>query len=187
MKKETVLLVVVALIIGLLVGIIVSKGGKGPMVASGGAPSAPVDYQQNITMLESLVAREPANRNAWVQLGNNYFQSDQPIKSIEAYGKALELDPKDPNVLTDQGVMFRRLGWYDRAIENFNKSQEIDPYHPQSLFNLGVVYRYDLEDFPKAYEAWSRYVQLHPNTPASQQLQPELQALRSLQGLHGGQ
>lgn len=182
MKKETVLLVVVALIVGLLVGIIFTKSGSRRGAAPGGAPAAQappaVDYQQ-IAMLEGVVARDPKNRSAWVQLGNSYFDSDQPVKSIEAYGKALELDPNDPNVLTDQGVMFRKLGWYDRAIENFRKAQSVDPSHIQSLFNLGVVYRYDLQDFAKAREAWTRYLQLNPSGPGSDQIRAELQALQS--------
>lgn len=179
MKKETVLLVVITLVVGLLVGIIVSKGGsKGGGTAAapqGQAPPA-VDHQQT-AMLEGIVAKDPKNRDAWVQLGNNYFDSDQAVKAVEAYGKALELNPNDPNVLTDQGVMFRRLGWYDRAIENFRKANQVDPSHLQSLHNLGVVYRYDLQDAAKAKEAWSRYLQVNPSGPGSEQIRAELQKI----------
>lgn len=178
MKKETVLLIAVTLIVGVLVGVLVSKGGKKTRPAATGAPSAPaVNYQQNIKMLEGIVASDPTNRNAWVELGHNYFDSDQPVKAIEAYAKALELNPSDPNVLTDQGVMFRRLGWFDRAVENFVKAHEIDSGHPQSLYNLGVVYRYDLQDFEKAREAWSKYLALNPSGPGSDQVRAELESL----------
>lgn len=182
MKKETVLLAVIALIVGLLVGLIVSKGGSRKAAVSGGSPQgqvpAAVDQQQT-ALLEGLVARDPKNRNAWVQLGNSYFDSDQAVKAVEAYGKALELDPNDPAVLTDQGVMFRRLGWYDRAVDNFRKAQEIDPSHLQSLFNLGVVYRYDLQDPAKAREAWTRYLQINPSGPGSDQIRAEMEKLNS--------
>lgn len=182
MKKETILLVVIALIVGLLVGVIFTKGGSRKGASTGGAPQgqpAPVVDQQQTALLEGLVARDPKNRNAWVQLGNSYFDSDQAVKAVEAYAKALELDPNDPNVLTDQGVMFRRLGWYDRAIENFRKAQQIDPSHVQSLFNLGVVYRYDLQDSAKAREAWTRYLQINPSGPGSDQIRAEMEKLGS--------
>jgi len=188
MKKETLLLVVIVLIVGVLVGILVSKTGKGPGKTAQ-APSAPpqaaapvVNRQQTIQMLEGLVAKDPTNRNAWTELGHNYFDSDQPVKAIEAYDKALALGPDDPNVLTDQGLMFRRLGQYDRAIENFSKANAIDPNHPQSLFNMGVVYRYDLQDFRKAKEAWSKYLALNPSGPGADQIRAEMQALEQLLG-----
>ena len=188
MKKENVLLVVIVLIVGVLVGVLVSKTGKGPG-KSGQAPSAPppaavpaVNRQQTIQVLEGLVAKDPTNRNAWTELGHNYFDSDQPVKAIEAYDKALALGPDDPNVLTDQGLMFRRLGQYDRAIENFSKANAIDPNHPQSLFNMGVVYRYDLQDFRKAKEVWDRYLVINPSGPGAELVRAELQALEQLLG-----
>lgn len=169
MKKETIIFALAALVIGVLTGVIYSnwKRDTAPQAASGGAPpsatGAPlVNYQQQIATLEGIVAREPDNRNAWVQLGNNFFGSDQPIKAIEAYERALELGPDDPNVITDQGTMFRRVGWYDRAVANFQRAAELDPNHVQSRYNMGVVYRYDLQDFPRAIQAWESFLALNP-------------------------
>ncbi|MFO7811672.1 MAG: tetratricopeptide repeat protein [Pelovirga sp.] len=169
MKKETIVFAVVALIVGVLGGVIYSNWQRDttqPAAVDGAPPSAAevpvVNYQQQITTLEGIVARDPENRNAWVQLGNNYYGADQPNKAIEAYDKALELGPDDPNVLTDQGTMFRRVGWYDRAISNFQRAAELDPNHVQSRYNLGVVYRYDLQDFPKAIAAWESFLALNP-------------------------
>jgi cytochrome c-type biogenesis protein CcmH/NrfG len=192
MKKETLLLIVIVLIVGVLVGILVSKSGKGPGKTVQ-APSAPpqagapaMNVQQSIKMLEGLVANDPNNRNAWVELGHNYFDSDQPVKAIEAYGKALALGPDDPNVLTDQGVMFRRMGQYDRAIDNFSKAATLDPTHAQSIYNLGVVYRYDLQDFPKAKEAWSKFMALNPSGPAAEQVRAEMQMMEQVLGTGTG-
>lgn len=185
MKKETLLLVVIVLIVGVLVGILVSKSGQKPArTASAPASTAApvVNRQQTIQTLEGIVASDPSNRNAWAELGHNYFDSDQPVQAIEAYDKALALGPDDPNILTDQGVMFRRMGWYDRAIENFSKAHAIDPRHPQSLFNLGVVYRYDLQDFRKAKEAWGKFLEIHPTGPGADQVRAEMQALGQLLG-----
>lgn len=179
-NKETLLLIVAALIIGLLVGILLSKGKQGsgePQVTSNPPPA--VNYQQSIKMLEGLVATDPKNRGAWVELGNNYFDSSNPMKAIEAYDKALALDGNDPNVLTDQGVMFRQVGWYDRALANFTKANQLDPRHLQSLFNLGVVYRYDLNDFPKAKVAWQKYLEISPVGPAADKIRSEVEFIDS--------
>jgi len=177
---KTVFLVGVALIIGLLVGLMVSKGKKESVTPPPAASQAPpVNFQQNLGLLEDLVAKDPANRNAWVQLGHGYFDSDQYIKAVEAYNKALELDPNDPDILTDQGVMFRALGWYDKAVDNFVKANQLKPSHAQSLYNLGVVYRYDLQDLDKAREAWKKYLALNPVGPGAEQIRSEMEFLES--------
>ncbi len=185
MKKETIVFAVVALIIGVMGGVIYSNWQRDtaqPAASGGASPPAAgvpvVNYQQQITTLEGIVAREPENRNAWVQLGNNFFGSDQPIKAIEAYDKALELAPDDPNVLTDQGTMFRRVGWYDRAISNFQRAAELDPNHLQSRYNMGVVYRYDLQDFPSAVAAWESFLALNPGGNVDQ-IRAEVDSLKN--------
>ena len=183
MKKETILLIVVSLIVGgLLAVIFTNMRDKTP--ASGVSATAPaaapaVNHQQQITMLEGIVAREPANRNAWVQLGHSYFDSDQPMKAVEAYDKALAMDGNDANVLTDQGVMYRRLGWFEKAINNFEAANRINPNHQQSLYNLGIVYRYDLQDFPKTIEVWEKFLTLNPSGPSSAQIRADLEALKN--------
>jgi len=180
MKKETLLFIGVALIIGVLIGILVSKGGKSTVPGKSSAPAAPmVNAQQDIKLMENLVATDPNNHGAWVQLGHAYFDTNQPVKAIEAYNKALAIDPNDPDILTDQGVMFRRLGWFDRAVENFVKANKLDPSHAQSLYNLGIVYRYDLNDPEKARQAWTRYLEINPSGPGSDNIRRELDALGS--------
>jgi cytochrome c-type biogenesis protein CcmH/NrfG len=183
MKKETILIAVVALLAGLIIGWMVFQKSSLPTSAVAPAPgtgSAPmVNTQQRIDKIKAVVASEPNNRSAWVALGNEYFDADRPVESVEAYQKALDLNGNDPNVLTDQGVMFRRLGWYDRAIDNFMKANQIDPNHVNSLFNLGIVYRYDVNDFARATEVWNRFLQINPTGPGADRARQELEFLNS--------
>lgn len=171
MKKETILLIVIALVVGSLAGVIFTNAKKNTATTSQSVASAPsIDYQQNIKQLEQILVKEPNNRNAWVQLGHNYFDSNQPMKAIEAYDKALTLDGNDPDVLTDQGIMYRRVGWFGKAVENLEKANELNPRHIQSLYNLGIVYRDDLGDKNKAKEAWTKYLEIAPSGTDSDQV-----------------
>jgi tetratricopeptide (TPR) repeat protein len=149
-------------------------GGGTPGGAAGG-----VDSAQQIAALQAQLAKDPKNVQAWTQLGNDYFDMNQPQKAIDAYQHALELQPKNPDVLTDQGVMYRAVGQYDKAVANFNKASELDPRHVQSLFNLGIVYAYDLKQTQKAIDAWSKVVQLQPNSPQAVQARAQIEQLRA--------
>ncbi len=183
MKKESLFFLGVALVIGLLLGLIIGHKKSGPNsstpVANVGQTAPPVNPEQNIRRLKEVVATEPQNRNAWVQLGNTYFDSNRFLESIEAYEKALELDGNDPNVLTDQGVMFRSLGWFDKAVENFEKAHALAPNHLQSLYNSYIVYRHDLNDFAKAKKAALRHLDLQPNSQASAQLRADIEFMNA--------
>lgn len=175
MKQESLLIAVVALIVGLLGGYLVfsiSTAGKNQQTSTSipSGAGSPTDYTQRIAQAEKIVAQDPKNLNAWISLGNDYFDTEQSQKAINAYGKALEIDPKNPNVLTDQGVMFRKVGWYDKALANFEKANQLDPNHLQSLFNAGIVYVVDLKQPDKATPYWNKYLKLDSNSPTALQI-----------------
>lgn len=185
MKNGTILLVVIAFVAGLLVAVIFSNNKQiQPETRQATSPqTAPaVDFEQQIKTLEEIVAREPNNRQAWVELGHRYFDSQNPIKAIEAYDRALALDGNDADVLTDQAIMFRQLGWYEKAIENFKRANDLNPKHVNSLFNMGIVYMQDLKDFAEAKEAFNRFLVLVPSGPSADQAR---KMIEHMEGGHG--
>ena len=180
MKKESILIATVALVVGLLGGFLVfsmSSVGKNqqPATTIPSGSGSPTDYTSRIAEAEKIVAQDPRNLNAWLSLGNDYFDTEQAQKAIHAYGKVLEIEPNNPNVLTDQGVMYRKVGWYDKALANFEKAQKIDPKHLQSLFNSGVVYAVDLKDHVKARPYWNKILEIDPNGATAMQVKSMMQ------------
>ncbi|MBK8727581.1 MAG: tetratricopeptide repeat protein [Holophagaceae bacterium] len=153
-----------------------------PMGAGPGTAPAPVPTPQQaarIFEMEQIVAREPGNALAWIQLGNDYFDSHQAAKSIAAYGKALAIDPKNPDVLTDQGVMYRQTGEFQKAIANFEKAVRLDPKHAQSQYNIGIVYSEDLKQPDKAIKAWTQLMQSNPGSPQAEQARHAIEAVKA--------
>ena len=184
MKKESLLITVFALIAGLLGGILVTllvkdKGSQQIETAIPSGSGSPADYAQRIAEAEKIVASDPKNLNAWISLGNDYFDTEQAQKAIHAYAKALEIEPDNPNLLTDQGIMFRKVGWYDKALANFEKAQKLDPKHLQSLYNMGLVYAADLKLPDKAIAAWTRYLQLDSSSATSLQIKSMIESLKA--------
>ncbi len=194
MNRSLVIGLAVGLLVGIFIGYQAGSASSPPpgMNAMGGLPPgmpgqmppgaqmppplAPGDnFQARISAMTAVVAQDPKNREAWVQLGNDYFDTRQPQKAIDAYAKALELVPNDANVLTDQGVMYRELHQYDRAVANFSKANQVDPRHVQSLYNLGVVYFNDLKQPKKAIDAWNKVIQTAPQSDQAAQARTALE------------
>ncbi|PLX48913.1 MAG: hypothetical protein C0613_09300 [Desulfobulbaceae bacterium] len=171
-KKETLYIVaLVAFVLGFIGGVVFSAVKSTP-VADGSAQSAgqttgqapqQQDLSGAIAELEQLVAREPDNYEAWVRLGNNYFDTNQSAKAIVAYDKALAINSASPDVWTDLGIMYRRTGQFDRALESFDEAARRDPAHLMSRFNKGIVLLNDLQNTDGAIAAWQEVLTIDPN------------------------
>lgn len=176
MNRESIIFGVSGVIIGFLLGLLVGAktlGGPSQQTAATSEQSQSVAAMDNlharITELENLVARDPKNLQAWVTLGNSYYDAQNAKKAVEAYARALELKPDDANILTDQGVMFRTLGFYDKALKNFEMAYKVKPDHLQSLFNMGIVYLEDLKQPSKARTLFESVARKGANTDVGRQ------------------
>jgi cytochrome c-type biogenesis protein CcmH/NrfG len=116
-----------------------------------------------IKALELRLAQNPDDQDSWVQLGNVYFDVNNPQKAIEAYAKYNELNPNNPNVWTDLGIMYRRIGQFDLSLSAFDQAIELNPNQPQSWFNKGVVYLHDLNKPDEAIKAWEELIKIAPD------------------------
>lgn len=167
-KKET--LYIVALItfgLGFVGGVIFSAVKSTPVDGGNNqqqAAQAPQqqDKTETIKLLEQVVAQEPQNYEAWVNLGNNYFGTGQNKKAITAYDKALAINNGSADVWTDMGIMYRRTGQFDKALDSFGEAARRNPAHRQSRFNRGIVLLYDMKDTDGAIAAWEEVLKLEP-------------------------
>ena len=169
-RKETFWLgTLLALAVGFFGGVMFAVFKSEPGVVAGTPPGRAPQVQDAaparsnmIASLEDETARNPQNTEAWVQLGNAYFDSDQYEKSIWAYRKSLELDPNNANVWTDLGVMYRRSGKPQEAIKSFDRAIEADPKHEPSRLNKGIVLLHDMQDLEGAIAAWEGLLAVNP-------------------------
>jgi len=183
-------------IAGLVVGVIImnftgsgGSGGSGaPAPITGEQQQGPdrVRLSREIAQAEEIVKKDPGNYQAWVQIGNDYFDLGEAQKSVDAYAKALAIKGDDPNVLTDQGVMYRQLKEFDKALAVFRKAAAISPTHMQSRKNIGVVLMHDLNDPKGAVAAWEDYLRIAPNDPDAENIRRSIEELKSRSGGGGG-
>ncbi|MDY0227556.1 TPR repeat-containing protein [Desulfomicrobium apsheronum] len=162
-KNNALVYGIVILMAGALIGVAFSTAFH----STKGQGSAPVQSQGNdmlgqIKIYSDRVALNPQDVNAWITLGNLYFDTGQPAKSVEAYSRSLEISPGNPNVLTDMGVMHRSLGEFQKALDAFAKAIAVDPGHETARMNTGIVLLYDLGDKEGAIAAWQDLVRVNP-------------------------
>ncbi len=198
MKKETVILIVViAFLVGFISGATVAilRGTKGaektamvqkPPMAPPGAPAPgppprdSLEAASQIQTLKEIIKKDPKNLPAWIELGNLYFDTDQPKEAIEAYGHYLAVKPDNPDVRTDMGTMYRKLGQFDRAIEEFKKAARSDPKHVNSRYNTGLVLLHDKGDIQGAIKAWEEYLKVDPNSEKAQRIRSQIEKMKSM-------
>lgn len=175
-KKETVLLIGLGcLIVGFIAGIVFSiyktpAGGGAPQYTGTESQAQPgkltAEQTQYLMQLELEVQKHPENSEAWINIGHLYFDSDQAEKAITAYNKALALAPNNADVLTDLGVMYRRVGNFQQAVASFDRAIQANDKHETARFNKGIVLLYDLKDQAGAIEAWQGLVNVNPMATA---------------------
>lgn len=168
-RKETFLIItLLALAVGFFGGVVFAVFKSDSKIPGQSIPmqsqpqtTASVDADR-IAALERQAKANPDNAQAWTELGNVYFDSNQYEKAINAYRKSLELDPSNPDVWTDMGVMYRRSGKPEEAIKAFDQAIAADPKHELSRMNKGIVLLHDLNDFDGAIRAWEGLLEVNP-------------------------
>ena len=208
MKKETIIVGVICLVVGFLGGYIYQaqtsfreaqrRAGGAPQVheeAPGGGAEAsapggamgqrlpeghpPIDISAVVKTLEEQAAQNPRDPEPRLKLANYLYDQQQWGRAIEWYQKALELDPKNVNARTDMGTAYFNLGRPADALREYRQSLEIDPTHQPTMFNLIVVHLDGLHDVAAAQQAWDRLHKRNPSYPGLDSLKGRLDSARA--------
>jgi len=79
------------------------------------------------------------NPEELARLGDKYFESSRFAEAIEAYEKALKLNPKDADTYNDLGLAFHYTARSERAVEILRKGTEVNPSFQRVWLSLGFV------------------------------------------------
>ena len=81
-----------------------------------------------IERLKESIELDPRDLDAWINLGDAYYEEGIFSKTIDCYEKALEFDPYSyEDVWNNLGLAYSFLAKYDRAIECYEKALELNP------------------------------------------------------------
>lgn len=151
-----------------------------PSLPGGPIQTMPGNTMAQERLLKDVLAKDPKNVNAWIQLGNLLMDSARFNEAVDAYAKALEFDPKNADIRVDMGTCLRNSGKPDLAIKEYKKAIEINPNHVYAHLNLGVVLSNDKKDYKAAVSELEKGLSLDPNLPNAQAIRQEIQRLKTL-------
>jgi Tfp pilus assembly protein PilF len=78
-------------------------------------------YQEALDLLETALAVDPRNRQAYVGMARVAMAQKLPGKAIRFYNEALKLEPNDVNAIAGQGEAFVQRGAVERARRNLER------------------------------------------------------------------
>ncbi len=96
---------------------------------------------QAIEVLEKARRLAPEDARVQTELGRRYLETGEPGRSLEAFGRALALEPGNPAAWNNRGVALLALGQRDAARQDFENALKRDPcFDPayENLAKLGV-------------------------------------------------
>ena len=132
---------------------------------SAAVPAPPPANEIELQSWRNVLATDPANVRASVEIGNRLYDAGRFTEAIPYYQRAMTLNPKDINVSTDLGTSLWNAGRADDALAQFDRSLVIDAKHPQTLFNIGIVKVNGKKDAAGAIAAWERLIASNPGYP----------------------
>ncbi len=77
--------------------------------------------------------------NPWIRLGNIFDRDDQHKEAVQAYQRAIEIDPQNAQNWADLGDALFKMGSYDEAAAAYNKAVELDPKAGWPVSNLALT------------------------------------------------
>jgi predicted TPR repeat methyltransferase len=97
------------------------------------------DTTAGIAMIERSIAADPANGDAYTNLGNLLKKSGQLAPAEVAYRQAIALNPGDANAFSNLGVVLRAEGRLAEAEAAYRTAIELAPEHGIGHYNLGTL------------------------------------------------
>lgn len=155
------------IIVGYMMGVSQQEARPLPVAAStvAAAPAPVVANEQELQGWRNILASDPKNVRANVELANKLYDAGRYAESIPYYQQAFTGDPKNVNVSTDLATAMYYAGRIEDALAQLERSLTIDPKHAQTLFNVGIVKRDARNDTKGAIEAWERLLTTVPDYP----------------------
>jgi superkiller protein 3 len=134
-------------------------------VGLGDAKAAKGDVDGAISAYQKALVHNPMNPRVHMSLGKIYYsEKNLYYESVNAFKKAIELDPRFIDAYMGLGEVYEDKGLYKDAVGAYKKVVELDEKHTGGLYYLAQVY--EKVDPREAIAHWERYIALASGLPS---------------------
>ena len=134
-------------------------------VGLGDALAAKGDVDPAVAAYQRGIEHNPMNAKVHVSLGKLYYaEKGLYYESVNAYKKAIDLDPTYLDARMGLAEVYEDKGLYKEAIEEYRKVVDADAKNTGALYNLALVY--EKVDAKESIMLWERYIALAGNLPS---------------------
>ena len=137
----------------------------GLLLAKKKDPDAATFLRQATTLKPTAHVAEGQER-AWLSLGHVLEEKD-PQAAVQAFHKAAELQPKDPEPHLSAGMLLERLQDLDAAAKEYRAAADLDPKSAEALAGVANV-AMKSGRMADAEQALRTYLQSNPGNPTAQ-------------------
>ena len=134
-------------------------------VGLGDALAAKGEVDPAVAAYQRGIEHNPMNAKVHVSLGKLYYaEKGLYYESVNAYKKAIDLDPAYLDARMGLAEVYEDKGLYKEAIDEYRRVVDADARNTGALYNLALVY--EKVDPKESIMLWERYIALASNLPA---------------------
>jgi cytochrome c-type biogenesis protein CcmH len=121
------------------------------------------DIEGMVERLAEKLKKDPNNAEGWQMLGRSYAALQKMPEALDAYKKALALNPNSAQLMIDYAdlLAFQNKSIRGEPMRLIQKALQIEPNNLKALALAGTAY-FELGDFKRAEEYWTKAKNLVP-------------------------
>jgi len=97
----------------------------------------------------------------WFMKGMDLYYQERYNESLQAYDRAIDLDPTDYEAWNNRGIDLGIMGRYDEAIASFEQAVALNQSYAEAWYNMGVIYDFKGYTYT-AVQAYKMATQINP-------------------------
>ena len=127
------------------------------------------DLEKSIQIYSKKYDINSMSASEWCKKGMGLCKIKSYNEALDAFNRALELNPSNGKALYNKGIVLRWLGktdeaklYIEKAVEIFDNKIKANPENSRFWYNKGIALR-DLEKYKEALDAFERAIEINPS------------------------
>ena len=168
--------------------LMLGKPGETSAVSKPPPASQQITQEQINAMVDSLAQKlkqNPDDAEGWIMLGRSYNAMRRYAEAADAYGRAVALQPNNPQILTDYADILamkngrNMLGEPEKFIQ---QALQIDPNNMKAIALMGTAH-FQRKNYAAAIEAWQKILSMvPPDSPVAASIKANISQAQGLSG-----